>query len=114
MNKYCFALDLKNDPDLIRKYKLHHEQVWPEVLEDIREAGIINMEIYHIGNRLFMIVTTNEESFSFESEGKQGELNPKVQEWEELMWEYQQAIPFAKPGEKWVKMDKIFDLKEQL
>jgi L-rhamnose mutarotase len=29
------------------------------------------------------------------------------------MWKYQQALPMAKPGEKWLLMDKIFDLKQQ-
>jgi L-rhamnose mutarotase len=35
--------------------------------------------------------------------------NDRVQDWEVLMWNYQQALPFAKPGEKWLPMNKIFE-----
>jgi L-rhamnose mutarotase len=67
------------------------------------------MEIYCFGNRLFMIMET-EPHFSFEGKAAMDAANPKVQEWEALMWRYQQALPGARPGEKWVLMDKIFDL----
>jgi L-rhamnose mutarotase len=70
------------------------------------------MEIYRTGNRLFMIMETNE-NFSFEKKEAMDNANPKVQEWEQLMWKYQQGIPGSKPGEKWVLMKKIFDLNEQ-
>ena len=45
-----------------------------------------------------------------ESKAAADAANPKVQEWEELMWKYQQAIPGTKAGEKWVLMDQIFEL----
>ncbi|MCK0159184.1 L-rhamnose mutarotase [Muricauda sp. F6463D] len=109
MNRYCFALDLVEDEKLIQKYETHHKKVWPEILESIKTSGIQQMEIYRIGNRLFMIMETNE-SFSFEKKNKADAQNPKVQEWEKLMWTYQQALPMAKPGEKWIMMDKIFEL----
>jgi len=35
--------------------------------------------------------------------------NSKVQDWEALMWEYKQALPIAKPGEKWLLLEKIFE-----
>ena len=37
--------------------------------------------------------------------------NPKVQEWEQLMWDFQQALPWAKNGEKWLPLEKIFQLE---
>ena len=110
MNKrYCLALDLKDDPKLIAEYELYHEKVWPEVLESITSSGIDALDIYRVGNRLFMIMETNE-TFSFEAKGKADAENPKVQEWETLMWDYQQALPTAKPGEKWLLMERIFKL----
>jgi len=109
MNKFCLALDLKDDPDLIEQYKKHHELVWPEILESIRESGILKMEIYQVSNRLFMIIETND-NFSFEKKTNMDSSNEKVKEWEALMDTYQQRIPFAKPGSKWVLMDKIFEL----
>ncbi|MGV6945360.1 L-rhamnose mutarotase [Sphingobacterium kyonggiense] len=107
--RYALALDLVDDPILIAKYEQYHQAVWPEIKESIRTAGINNMEIYRFANRLFMIMEVNE-SFSFEKKGEMDAANAKVQEWEQLMWKYQQAIPGAKPGEKWVIMDKIFEL----
>jgi L-rhamnose mutarotase len=107
--RYTLALDLKHDPELIDEYEKYHQQVWPEIIRSIKDAGIRSMEIYRAGNRLFMIIETDE-SFSFERKSKADLANPKVQAWEELMWKYQQALPFAKPGEKWVLMNKIFSL----
>ena len=110
MKKYCLALDLLNDPELINAYKRHHKKVWPEIIESIKSTGIETLEIYLVSNRLFMILEVND-SFSFEMKAAMDLRNPKVQEWESLMWKYQQALPCAKKGEKWLLMDKIFQLK---
>ncbi len=109
MDRFCFTLDLKNDPALIAEYEAYHENVWPEILESIRNSGIKNMQIYRFSNRLFMIMDVNE-TFSFDKKVAADAGNEKVQEWETLMWKYQQGVPGAKPGEKWVLMDKIFEL----
>lgn len=109
MKKYCLALDLVDDTTLIAEYEAYHQNVWPEIKDSISTAGITDMEIYRFGNRLFMIMEVDD-SFSFERKGVMDAANPKVDEWEKLMWKYQQAIPGAKPGEKWVLMDRIFKL----
>lgn len=109
MQKYCYALDLKDDPALISEYKRYHQEVWPEIIESIKLAGITDLEIYCVGNRLFMIMITDE-TFSFQKKADMDAANPKVQEWEDLMWRYQQALPTARPGEKWLLMEKIFQL----
>jgi len=109
MKRYCLALDLKEDTGLIAEYEAYHQKVWPEILKSIRDSGIESMEIYRVINRLFMIMEVNE-SFSFEAKAKADRLNPRVQEWEKLMWKYQQALPGAKPGEKWILMDRIFQV----
>ena len=111
MKRYCLALDLKNDAALIAEYEEYHRNVWPEILQSISSADIEQMEIYRTGNRLFMIMEVND-SFSFEKKAAADLSNEKVQEWEKLMWKYQQAIPSAKPGEKWVLMEKIFVLND--
>lgn len=107
--RYCLALDLVDNPVLIAEYEKYHEKLRPEIEESIRSAGITEMEIYRIGNRLFMIMETNE-TFSFEKKTEMDAGNPKVQEWENLMWKYQQALPIAKPGEKWLLLNNIFKL----
>ena len=109
MTRYCFALDLKNDPSLIKRYKDYHKNVWPEILESIRNSGIAKMEIYNVHTRLFMIIEVTD-GYSIEKKNESDITNPKVVEWEQLMETYQQRLPFAKPDEKWVVMEKIFEL----
>ena len=94
MRRYALALDLVDDERLIAEYETYHKDVWPEILESIRSAGIVNMEIYRAGNRLFMVMEVNDD-FSFEAKAKSDSTNPHVQRWEELMWKYQQALPTA-------------------
>lgn len=109
MRRYCLTLDLIDDEQLIAEYKTHHKAVWPEIESSIRDSGIDNLEIYLLGNRLFMIMDVNDD-FSFEAKQKADEENSKVQDWETLMWKYQKALPGAKPGEKWILLEKIFKL----
>lgn len=109
MKRHCLALDLKNDPTLIAEYEAYHKEIWPEIKKSILDSGIVNMEIYRIMDRLFMIMEVDD-TFSFEKKAAADAANPKVQEWEALMWKYQQALPVAKPGEKWIFMEKIFAL----
>ncbi len=111
MTRHCFALDLFDDPTLIAEYEHWHksENSWPEIKKSILDAGITQMEIYRIKNRLFMIMETDD-TYDAEMKSSMDKLNPKVQEWESLMWKFQQPLPWAKEGEKWIKMDTIFKL----
>jgi L-rhamnose mutarotase len=109
MTRFCLALDLKEDPVLIAAYEEYHASVWPEIIASIKEAGIKYLEIYRVANRLFMIIEADND-FSFEKKAAMDAKNEIVMQWEKLMWEYQQALPTAKPGEKWVLMKKIFTL----
>ena len=110
MKRYCLALDLVDDEKLIAEYEAYHVNAWPEIKRSITDSGILDMEIYRISNRLFMVMETQDD-FSFEKKALMDASNPRVEEWEMLMWKYQQALPFAKPGEKWVLMKNIFQLK---
>src|SRR5690554_4874132 len=109
--KYCLALDLKDDPESINSYKTYHQQEYfrPEITHSIREAGILNMEIFLTGNRLFMIMEVDE-GFDFKKKAKMDAENPQVQDWENFVSEFQQPLPWAKEGEKWVLMEKIYQL----
>ncbi len=109
MKRFTFALDLVDDPTMIAEYEKYHEKIRDEIAKSITDSGITAMEIYRLGNRLFMIMET-EDHFSFEKKAEMDANNPKVQEWENLMWKYQQALPMAKDGEKWVLMKQIFKL----
>jgi L-rhamnose mutarotase len=108
--RFCFTLDLKDDPALIAEYRRYHEKIWPEITGSIKASGIVDMEIYLLGTRMFMIMEVNE-SFSFEKKSQADQGSPIVKEWEQLMWKFQQALPQAKPGEKWLGMERIFKLE---
>jgi len=111
MKKYCLTVDLVDNADLIAEYENWHkkENAWPEITKSITDSGINNMEIHRTGNRLFMIMETDD-GFSFERKAAMDNSNQKVQEWEQLMWKFQQPLPWAKEGEKWILMNKIFEL----
>lgn len=109
--RYALALDLKDDPQLIAEYKRYHRKIWPEITASLKASGIEDAEIYLLGTRLFMILEVND-SFSFEAKARADQQNAKVREWEELMWKFQRALPQAKAGEKWLLMEKIFELEK--
>jgi L-rhamnose mutarotase len=111
MNKrYCLTLDLKDDPALIAEYRRYHQKIWPEITRSIKDSGIVDMEIYLLGTRLFMVMEVDAR-FSFDAKAKADRANPKVREWEELMWKFQEPLQHAKPDEKWLLMERIFRLE---
>ena len=109
--RFCLTLDLKNDPALIAEYRRLHEKIWPEITQSIRDSGIEDMQIYLRGARMFMIMEVNEK-FSFDAKTQADCANPRVQQWEALMWQFQQSLPDAAPGEKWLPMERIFQLEK--
>lgn len=111
--RLCFALDLKDEDDLIKEYENWHqpENCWPEITSSILQAGITKMEIYRTGNRLLMIMEV-EPGFDLPAKTRADRENKKVQEWEEMMSRFQKKLPWAKDNEKWVLMNRIFQLEE--
>jgi L-rhamnose mutarotase len=105
--RHCLTLDLKDDPNLIAAYRRHHEEVWPGVLESLRASGIVRAELYLRGTRLVMVIDVSA-GFSFQAKAASDLANPLVQEWERLMWTFQEALPDAPAGEKWQAMERIF------
>ena len=112
MRRYCLALDLNDDAELIKAYEVYHQRVWPGILQSLMDAGIIHLDIYRVRDRMFMIMEVDDE-FSFEKKAIMDQGNPLVQEWEELMWTFQKTFPWAKQGEKWVLMDNIFSFSSK-
>lgn len=115
MPRLYYALDLKDDPALIAEYERWHrpENVWPEVIASLVKAGIRDLEIFRAGNRLVLVVDVAED-YSADAKAAADAANSHVQEWETLMWKFQQALPFSKPGEKWVGMRPVFSLVQAL
>lgn len=111
--RYCQTLDLKDDPALIQEYVKRHSEFchWPEIREGIQSVGILEMEIYLLGTRLFMIVETPLD-FEWETAFQKLATLPRQAEWEEYMSIFQVADPKASSSEKWKQMDRIFHLYE--
>ena len=109
MKRFCYTLDLKDNSKLKEEYIKYHSNVWPEIINSLKESGIIKAEIYNIGDRLFLLIDTNDE-FTEENKRKLDLKNSIVQKWEALMSNYQKKIEFSKSENKWVRMNKIFEL----
>lgn len=109
--RFCQTLDLKDRPELIAAYRALHSEdgVWQETLDAIHASGILEMEIYLLGNRLFMIVEMPADLDWDEAMQKMGAM-PKQTEWEALTGQYQQAEEGADSAGKWHLMERIFHL----
>jgi L-rhamnose mutarotase len=112
MPRYCLTFDLQNDAKKIAEYKRRHEKIWPEIRDSLFDAGVVAMEIYLTGTRLFMIMDVND-SFSLDKKAEMDRANPKVQQWEAEMTEFQAVPEGADPVRRWTPMDKVFDLADQ-
>lgn len=111
VKRYCQTLDLKNDPDLITRYVEAHSRYksWPEIRAGIREVGILEMEIYILGNRLFMIVDTPLD-FDWESAMARLATLPRQAEWENYVAIFQACKEGSTSDEKWQMMERMFYL----
>lgn len=111
----CLALDLKNDPVIIEQYEHLHRpgQMWPEIPQGIREGGIVDMQIYRIGNHLFMIIETPDNLTVSEAFQRIGKLLRQA-EWATFIGQFQQRLPEAQPGEHWAEMKAVFSLQEHI
>ena len=113
VKRYCQTMDLKDNPELIAEYiKRHSEaEAWPEIRAGIRSVGILEMEIYIIDCRLFMIVET---PLDFDWETAMDKLSnlPRQAEWEEYVSEFQECTPGSTSAEKWKLMQRMFYLYE--
>lgn len=113
VKRYCQTLDLRDNAELIAEYRRRHESdsVWPEVMAGIREVGILEMEIYILGTRLFMIVETGLD-FDWEEAMNRLSTLPRQQEWEDYMAIFQLVAPGASSAQKWQPMERMFHLYE--
>ena len=111
--RYALALDLVDDAQRIADYEKAHEKIWPEVRDHLFANGIVAMEIYRLGTRLFMLMETDDAVYKPEAMARADAANPTIAEWEALMWTYQVPTPWTQAGTKWTAMGKIFCLEDQ-
>ena len=113
VKRYCQTLDLKDDAELIAKYKEAHDRFhfWPEIKAGIQQVGILEMEIYILGNRLFMIVETALD-FDWDTAMARLATQPRQEEWEAYVALFQDCRPGATSDQKWQLMERMFHLYE--
>lgn len=109
LQRYAFALDLKDDPKLIAEYEAAHQQVWPEVIANFKKQGIVRVDLYRLGTRLFMLMEVDTERYNAERMAEALRTDPVLAKWEELMWTYQAPTPWTPAGEKWSLMSVVFE-----
>ena len=107
MKRYCQTLELTDNPELIEQYVEAHAHVWPEIIEGQHAVGILEMQIYRKGNRLFMICDTVDD-FEWERDMKRLATMPRQAEWEAYVSQFQGCAAEARSDEKWQLMEKIF------
>ena len=111
MKRYCQTLDLRDDPEMIEKYCEAHAHVWPEIQAGIREVGILDMQIFRSGRKLFMIMDTVDD-FDFVKDNARLATLPRQAEWEAYVAQFQGCDPDVPSTAKWQLMDKIFELEK--
>lgn len=112
LKRYCKFLKLQDDPALIDKYRQVHApgMVWPEIMQDMKEVGILDMEIYIHDNYAFMIMETVP-GFDHDRAMKELASRPRQGEWERYVSRFQQADAKSDTPEKWELMERIFLLE---
>jgi L-rhamnose mutarotase len=110
----CFMLDLKDDPELIARYRDWHRPGGPPtaVTRSIRARGVREMQIFLLGNRLCMVADADAD-FGGAAKRASEAADADVIAWEARMSAFQQELPWAKAGEKWVECEEIYALSAQ-
>ena len=111
MQQFGLTLELKDDPEIIAKYKEHHAKPWLEPLQGAKDVGVVDMKIFLLGTRMFMYLTTVDDFVPERDFARYMEQNTKAREWDDLMRTFQQKVPEAKEDEWWATMELVFDMQ---
>ncbi len=110
--RYCKTMELRNDAALIENYKKVHAKgaAWPEITQGMKEVGILDMEIYLLGTKLFMIMDT---VMDFDHDKAMAELakKPRQSEWEAYVSQFQNTSAQATADQKWQIMERIYKME---
>lgn len=113
VKRWVQTMDLRDNPQLIAEYRRRHSrgEVWPEVLQGIRDCGLLEMEIYILGTRLVMICEAPLD-VDWDEAMRRMASGPRQAEWEAFMAVFQQCDPGQTSDEKWQMMERMFQLYE--
>ncbi len=95
-------------PEHLDEYKRYHADVWPEILEKIKECNISNYSIYFKDHFLFAYFEYSGSDFDCDMQKMADD--PKTQEWWDVMKPMQQPLSTRSKGEWWADMEEVFHL----
>ena len=110
MKRYGRTLNLKDDPEIIRRYVEYHRAIWPEVERGLKSIGIQRMLIWLLGRRLFMVMETVDDFDPERDFARYMESDARIREWQALMETFQEPVAEAKAGEWWADMELVYHL----
>jgi L-rhamnose mutarotase len=113
MTRYVLTVNLKDDRLIIENYRRYHREVWPEVLESLRQVGVERMDIHLLGRQLVMCVELNDGLDFRQAFARHMASSARVAEWEHLMRSLQEPSELATSGEWWTMMEPVFSLEDQ-
>lgn len=111
---YALALDLVDNEESIAAYEKAHAQIWPAVRDHLLSQGVVEMKIFRLGTRLFMWMEVDPLRYNEDAMALAAQTNPVIQDWETWMWTFQRPTPWTPAGLKWVPMNCIFDLGQEV
>lgn len=111
IKRYVQFLEMTDDPELIAQYRYWHSEAhhWKDIREGIKAVGILEMELYMLGNRLVMIVDAPADFNWNEAMSRLATL-PRQAEWEAFVAKFQGCSADARSDEKWQPAERIFHL----
>jgi L-rhamnose mutarotase len=110
MKQYGRTINLKDDPEILRRYVEHHRAAWPEVERGLKSIGIRRMMIWMMGRQLFMFMETDDSFDSQRDFARYEASHPRIKEWQDLMASFQEPVAGAQPGEWWADMKLVYSL----
>lgn len=111
LKTFGLTINLRDDPELIEKYKEYHRNVWPETEQALKAVGITAMKIFLLGRSMFMYIETVDDFVVERDFLKYLEQDPKCREWDDLMRTFQEKVSEAKADEWWAMMEQVYELK---
>lgn len=111
VKRWVQTMELRDNPELIAEYRRRHAegQIWPEILQGIKDCGLYEMEIYILGTTLVMICE-GPATLDWDEAMQRMAAGPRQAEWEAFMSVFQQADPSQRSDEKWQMMDRMFHI----
>ena len=107
IERYAMAVRLKDEKKDF--YLKNHQNVWPEVLSELKKIKIKNYSIFLKED--FMFGYLEYEGNNFDTDMAEMQKIPIVDKWTKLMVDCFNPFPNNEENNSWIMMDEIFYMK---